>query len=452
MFAAHEAVRPALIERLLTSAEPRLRAFGTHMVGLWADRLPDALSLVRRMAADEFPRVRMEAAVAASYVPSPAAVEAATLVLDRPRDPWIDYALTESVLTLKHLWYPALLKGELSFGDRLDHLTFVLMADGSTDVAAPVRQLLEKPGLADDERAKLWVLLARIGGPDDLTAVLAHAAGQVAMLEALAESAGQGRRPGADADKQVAALRELFGEPDAAQQAAAIRLAGLWNLKPLAGDIRARLDDPASLPTVTIAAIGALAQLDGPAALERFTALVTSQRPMPERTAALRAVIGLDLPRAASLVAGEIDTIDDQPTMAAWLLPIVGRQTGAGLLAEALRSATLPVDVAKLAHRVLTSAGQADPELMAVLNKAIGFTAGSSQYDPRRVEELVAAVRSSGDAARGREVFQSKLANCTACHRVAGQGGLAGPDLSARRLGHAIALDHRIGPLAQPAG
>ena len=168
VFAAHEAVRPALIERLLDSPEPRLRAFGTHMIGLWADRLPDALALLGRMAGDDFARVRMEAVVAASYVRSPSAVEVATLVLNKPRDRFIDYALTQTVLTLKTQWYPALAKGELSFDNQPDRLAFVLAADGTTDVARLVRQFSEKPELTDDARARSWALLAKAGGPDDL--------------------------------------------------------------------------------------------------------------------------------------------------------------------------------------------------------------------------------------------------------------------------------------------
>ena len=35
-----------------------------------------------------------------------------------------------------------------------------------------------------------------------------------------------------------------------------------------------------------------------------------------------------------------------------------------------------------------------------------------------------------GNAAHGREVYQAKLANCAACHKVAGQGGDIGPELS----------------------
>ena len=115
------------------------------MIGLWADRLPDPLALLKRMVADDFPRVRMEAVIAASYVRSPSAVEVATLVLQQPRDPLIDYALTETVLALKSQWYPALEKGELSFDNQPDRVTFVLTADSSADVTKIVRQFSESP-------------------------------------------------------------------------------------------------------------------------------------------------------------------------------------------------------------------------------------------------------------------------------------------------------------------
>jgi putative heme-binding domain-containing protein len=36
----------------------------------------------------------------------------------------------------------------------------------------------------------------------------------------------------------------------------------------------------------------------------------------------------------------------------------------------------------------------------------------------------------AGDAARGRTVFQSKKVACAACHKLKGEGGNVGPDLS----------------------
>ncbi len=51
--------------------------------------------------------------------------------------------------------------------------------------------------------------------------------------------------------------------------------------------------------------------------------------------------------------------------------------------------------------------------------------------DAARVATLLADARSSGDLARGATLFASSRLACLGCHKVAGQGGLIGPDLSA---------------------
>ncbi|MBA4146534.1 MAG: HEAT repeat domain-containing protein [Verrucomicrobia bacterium] len=47
----------------------------------------------------------------------------------------------------------------------------------------------------------------------------------------------------------------------------------------------------------------------------------------------------------------------------------------------------------------------------------------------KHIEQLLAGM-SGGDFSRGKTVFFGKQAACSACHRVSGQGGLAGPNLS----------------------
>ena len=72
-----------------------------------------------------------------------------------------------------------------------------------------------------------------------------------------------------------------------------------------------------------------------------------------------------------------------------------------------------------------------NPHLIAVLNQALGITDSHSRRTARNWS-IGSPPRSSAREipVRGRQVYQSKLANCTACHKVAGQGGDIGPDLS----------------------
>jgi putative heme-binding domain-containing protein len=90
----------------------------------------------------------------------------------------------------------------------------------------------------------------------------------------------------------------------------------------------------------------------------------------------------------------------------------------------------LPVDLAKLAHRALSAAGRSDPKLLTVLNDTIGIEDTPTEYDAKLVRALAAEAMATGDADRGRAIFSSELANCNACHRIAGRGGDKGPDLT----------------------
>lgn len=106
VFQAHQAPRPKLLARLLNAEDPRVRAYGARVVGDWQAALPDALALLEKAIHDNHPRVRLEAVVAASYVPKSASVEVAVQALDFPRDKFVDYALKQSVRSLLPFWEP----------------------------------------------------------------------------------------------------------------------------------------------------------------------------------------------------------------------------------------------------------------------------------------------------------------------------------------------------------
>ena len=69
----HNVVNERLLERVLALARFRARAAATRVLCYWRDRVPDALDLLKTLAADEHPRVRLEAVRAASFYTVPEA-------------------------------------------------------------------------------------------------------------------------------------------------------------------------------------------------------------------------------------------------------------------------------------------------------------------------------------------------------------------------------------------
>ena len=135
VFEAHESPRPELLGKLLGAKDPRVRAYGTRVVGAWAEQLPHALKLLGQRVRDENARVRLEAVVAASYVPKPEAVQVVTAALDMQRDPFLDYAIRQSARALQPRWASALAANQLNF-------------DGNVAQADYLRKLIVTPPTA----------------------------------------------------------------------------------------------------------------------------------------------------------------------------------------------------------------------------------------------------------------------------------------------------------------
>ena len=97
---SHGLVRPALLDRLQSSADYRVRAYAARVVGEWSSQLPDVQPRLTKASADEHPRVRLEAVVALSHVGGQASLRTALGSLDHPSDKFLDYALRQ---TVRHL-------------------------------------------------------------------------------------------------------------------------------------------------------------------------------------------------------------------------------------------------------------------------------------------------------------------------------------------------------------
>lgn len=445
MYEAFEAVRPEFLKKLLEADNPRARAYATRVIGMWSDRLEAPLDLLKARIADPDPRVRLEAVVASSYVAAPEAVEVAARALDAPHDRFLDYALRQAVDALKPHWNPAFAAGRLTFNGSAEHLAFVLQADGTKDVVARVRALAESPELEAVARENLRVLLVNVGNPDDLRTVFDRAGSSIRVMDELAVVARvRGARPSGDLEPP---LRKRMTDGPADARAAAVRLVGAWRLKTLSSEIRTLLG-PETADPIRAAALVSLVRLEGKDSVRIVEPFSAAGRPRALRAAAIAALVEVDLPRAADRAAAWIPDAKDQEEMAATVTPFLGRTGGMEALARALSPRALGADPAKLLSRVVSTAGRNAPELTAVLARAVGASAKTPDYSDEFVRTLAAEVRGHGDAPRGRTVYDARIANCAACHRIAGTGGTVGPELTS--VGTALPVDKIIEAILWP--
>jgi putative heme-binding domain-containing protein len=109
---AHNVVNAELLNRVLASPEFRARAAATRVLCYWRDRVPDALGLLKKLAADPYPRVRLEAVRAASFFTVPEAVEVPIISAEQATDPYIEFVRAETMRTLDPYVKKAIAEGK----------------------------------------------------------------------------------------------------------------------------------------------------------------------------------------------------------------------------------------------------------------------------------------------------------------------------------------------------
>ena len=110
----HNVFNEELLVRMLSSPDFRARAAATFVLCYNRNRTDKTLDLLRKLAADEHPRVRMEAVRAASFLTDPLAIEVVVIAKSRSTDRFLDYVIRETERVLQPYW-----KGELDQGRTL---------------------------------------------------------------------------------------------------------------------------------------------------------------------------------------------------------------------------------------------------------------------------------------------------------------------------------------------
>jgi putative heme-binding domain-containing protein len=444
---AHEVWRPDLVALLAACDDHRARAYAARVVGHRGESLPAAhagatleagrgecLRLLQTLAADTAPLVRMETIVAASWLADPRAVVLATdAAAGCGGDKAISLAFASAIESLRPQWVGPLAAGTLSFGDNFAKVAAFVAADKTADSLPAVRRVAEDPATPAATRQQALLLLGAAGTAADLRFVTAAAAtaeprSAVPLLDAVIRAAETRRgRPDGDA---AALLAPLLEAADVGTLIRGVRLAGAWNVAAAAPRVTAILRDaerPEPLVVACIETLGRLGGKDVAAALEPFAA---PAQPDVVRQAAVRALLAHDVGRGAEAAIAAAAVIDTEPRLAALVVPVVSTKGGVAALDAAVAKGSLSIDTAKLLLRILAGAGVGDAGLTGKLLAIAGISAARPEYDAAFVKALADEALQSGDPAHGREVFLSKTANCTACHKVGNEGGAIGPELT----------------------
>ena len=328
----------------------------------------------------------------------------------------------------------------------------MLTADATTDVTKIVRTVFReagadrrRPGAAvgdvgQGRRAGRFALRARS------RSALSAGSRRIGRLGLAAEQNAGGRagRAAETADRRSTTKRcELPPSPWPAPG-----ISNRWRRQ-----IRREIERRGGSVASRVAAIGAIAEIEGRDVARRcsrrWSRRKTRPRCGPRRSG----------PSARSICRWRPDwrsnrfaAVGNEAEMSDFLLPIVNRQRGANLLAEALAKVTLGADPAKLAHRALSATGHDEPALIAVLNRALGITDSHARVQP-------AACRAAGRRGRQPGRCQSRPAGFsveTGQLRGLSQSGRTRGRRRARSVGGRIGLaglaDHRVDSVAQPAG
>jgi putative membrane-bound dehydrogenase-like protein len=167
-----------LLKQMLKSPDFHARAAATRVLCYWRDRVPHALDLLRTMAADPYPRVRLEAVRAASFFTEPEAIEVALISAEHPSDEFLDYTRGETMKALEPYWKKAVAEGRPIHFTSSAGARFFLRNVSSDDLLKMKRdravdlEILFRRGIRDEFRRGALADLARLDRRDSLLVLI----------------------------------------------------------------------------------------------------------------------------------------------------------------------------------------------------------------------------------------------------------------------------------------
>lgn len=446
-------VQPELLADILASEDHRARAAAQRVCVVWRDRLPDAFDWLSKGAVDPHARVRIEAVRGLAEYQSAEAATVAARALDQPIDRFLDFAIWRTMRDLAPAWKSALETDASVFDDNPSHLVFALASIDSADAVRPSLDLIESGKLTEAELRSVLSLIAAHGNPTDLTVVLNRSLAEIeqqpeqgaALLDSMQSICRQRGRKRPDGD--LTRLATLLSHENRSVKLAAAKAIGTWSVPGSIETLKAWIDGEEDDSSKRVA-IESLAIINAPAARNALRVTATNHPEVGIRQAAIAALADVDLATACRLaveqLAGQTDTIDLAPMMRS----LLGRKEGSARMDEALRDATISVDVARELLRASQTTNNASDSLLETIRRVGRLNDASWELTPEFVEKMVKLVVESSDPVRGETIYRRNNLQCLKCHAIGGSGGDVGPDLVS--IGASAPVDYLIESLIAP--
>ncbi|HUE73814.1 MAG TPA: HEAT repeat domain-containing protein [Pirellulaceae bacterium] len=322
---------------------------------------------------------------------------------------------------------------------------------------APLMRLLQSGRLPKERQPQVLEMICQRGGPAELRFVFDQLLKPDAfdpllrrkILDWLADAAQTRKvKPDGDLSGIGQLLKADRGAKNQDLPLRAVRLASLWKVESLAGDLTAMAKGEKSNLRLRQAAIRGLAEIGTPPAQESLAELAGSNRPTAVRALAAAGLARHDIDAATARAVEIITSATAKDELGPLLDAFFLRQDGPDKLAAALANEKLDADVAKRALVYMLSVGRSDQALSDVLTTAAGIAADAPPPSQEQVQKIVAEVTAKGDAARGEVIFRRTDLSCMKCHAVSRAGGQIGPELSA--VGSISPVDYIVNAILNP--
>jgi putative heme-binding domain-containing protein len=166
---SHHMVDGDLLKQVLRTKTGEARAAATRVLADEWERIPNAMEMIKPQVVDEFPRTRLEALRALSFVKTRESVETALLAVDQPLDYWLHYTLQMTIGALEPVWSQDLKAGTIARNNPrgLEELQAWEFGAKPAEAAGKIIKTLLAGGTTEPERVKAYDNLAVMKGKSD---------------------------------------------------------------------------------------------------------------------------------------------------------------------------------------------------------------------------------------------------------------------------------------------